>query len=263
MEHSSACTSRPGSNRERHVNTSAESRTPRSAPPPCPLRHDYLLRPVADMTAPGAVIGLTGGIGVGKSTVANLLADAGAHVIDVDGLGRTVLEPGNAAYAEVVDAFGPEIVSADSSIDRAALAAVVFGPNNRLGELEAITHPAMNDVMTEQIANATADVVVLDMAILVESQLGRTPTGTMYDRVIVVEAPTEVRVPRLLQRGLTAEDAKARMQAQASDLERRLVADVVVTNDGTEDDLANAVAMLMPTIEAWVHQGRIHKGSRQ
>ena len=114
------------------------------------------------------VVGLTGGIGSGKSTVAELMAELGAAVIDVDGLGREVLEPDGEAFTGVVDAFGPDVLAPDGSIDRAALAAMVFGPGQRLTELEAISHPAINQRLTGLLAEQGGDFVVLDIAVLAE-----------------------------------------------------------------------------------------------
>jgi dephospho-CoA kinase len=204
----------------------------------------------------GVVIGLTGGIGVGKSTVAGAFASRGALVIDVDQLGRDVLEPDGGAFARVAEVFGPQVVGADGRIDRRALAAAVFGIDSRLGELEAISHPAINDALAAALERATASIIVLDMAVLTESRLGWIDEVRRYHRVVVVEAPEETRLPRLVMRGMTANDAKSRMAAQASDAERRLLADLIVTNDGSLEDLDHDVARLWPTIQAWATQSR-------
>lgn len=205
----------------------------------------------------GAIIGLTGGIGVGKTTVAQLFKQRGARVVDVDGLGRDVLEPGGGAYDDVIAAFGQGIVTRDGSIDRAALATEVFGGHNRLDELEAISHPAINARLGELLDVSSASLVVLDMAVLVESRLGWFKGSQRYQRVIVVEAPAKVRLARLVARGMTEADARARMWAQSSDRERRARADLVVVNDGTETELDRDVTRLWPTIDAWIAQGRI------
>lgn len=180
------------------------------------------------------IVGLTGGMGAGKSTVAAMLAGRGATVIDVDALGREVLEPGGEAYTAVVARFGPVVVAADGRIDRAALAGVVFDNPAALADLQAISHPAINRVLDRRLDGVEAAVVVLDMAILVESHLGRDlPSGRGYDTVVVVEAPLEVRVARLVSaRGVNEADARARIAAQASDEARRAVADHVIVNDG-------------------------------
>lgn len=206
-----------------------------------------------------AVVGLTGGIGVGKSTVAAMLSNDGAVVVDVDAVGRDVLEPDGGAFEGVVDAFGTAILDDDGRIDRAALAAAVFGAENRLADLEAISHPAINDRLRDLVAHhagAGIELVVLDMAVLAESTLGRGPNGPIYDRVVVVEAPLALRLERLGGRGTGEADARARMAAQASDEERRLLADVVIVNDGDLAALRARVDTLAPSIAAWITQAR-------
>ena len=184
------------------------------------------------------VIGLTGGIGVGKSTVAAELERLGATVVDCDGLGRLVVEPDGRAYPALVERFGQGIVAADGTIDRPALAAIVFGDAGALADLNAITHPAIDLEIADAIAAADSPVVVLDMAVLVESELGRG----QYHEVVVVEAPVEVRLERLARdRGMSEDQARARMDSQASDDERRAVADHIIVNDGALDHLMEAV----------------------
>ncbi len=198
------------------------------------------------------VVGLCGGIGAGKSTVAALLADHGAVVVDVDALGRGVLtEPD--VLAAVVEEFGPGVVDHDGAIDRAALAAEVFACEGRLADLEAISHPAINRALGRRLdelaaADRPTDLVVLDMAVLVESDLGRLDDGRGYGEVVVVEADRDVRLRRLAGRGMDRADAEARMASQATDAERRAVADHVLVNDGDERDLARAVADLFPRL---------------
>lgn len=181
------------------------------------------------------VVGLTGGIGSGKSTVAAMFADRGAEVIDVDQLGRAVIAPGGAAVEAVVKRFGTEVRAADGSIDRGALAPIVFGDPAALADLNAISHPAIDALLDEQLDRLAVDrpdgVVILDMAVLTESTLGRTIRHP-YRQVVVVEAPTDVRIARLIARGHTPEDAAARMASQTGDAERRAIADFVITNDG-------------------------------
>ena len=193
------------------------------------------------------VVGLTGGIGVGKSTVAELLAGLGATIVDVDGLGREVIAPGGRAVDAVVARFGEQVRGADGGIARPALAAVVFGDSESLAALNAISHPAINELLDERldaVAAATPDAaVVLDMAVLTESTLGRGIRNP-YQQVIVVEAPREVRIGRLIGRGMTEADAVARMASQASDEERRAIADFVIDNGGDLDQLAARVAEL-------------------
>ena len=191
------------------------------------------------------VVGLTGGIGAGKSTAAARFAERGAAVIDVDAIGREVLAPGGRAEHGVVDAFGPGILNDDGHIDRGKVAAEVFGRPDRLAALEAVSHPAINAELDAQLKGfadrGEVQVVVLDMAVLAESRLGQLASGRGYTKVVVVEAPLEVRLPRLIERGLTEEQARARMASQASDSQRRALADHVIVNDASPEDLARAV----------------------
>jgi dephospho-CoA kinase len=175
------------------------------------------------------VVGLTGGIGAGKSTVAAMLAARGAHVIDVDALGRAVIAPGGRATDAVVAEFGPSVRGADGGVDRAALAGIVFADPDALARHLAIVHPAIDEEIRAALAALPRDAVaVLDMAVLAESRLGHG----QYATVVVVEAPAEVRVARAVARGMAADDVRARMANQANDDERRAIADVVLTNDG-------------------------------
>jgi dephospho-CoA kinase len=194
------------------------------------------------------IVGLTGGAGAGKSTVAALLAERGAVVIDVDAIGRQVLEPGGPAHGPVLARFGEGVADADGTIDRAALAAVVFSDPHELAALEAISHPAINAVLDRRLEALPDEAfVVLDMAILVGSRLGRDlPSGRGYDTVVVVEAPVDVRVGRLVeQRGMAEADARARIASQPGDEQRRAVADHVVVNDGDLAALTAAVDALV------------------
>jgi dephospho-CoA kinase len=182
-------------------------------------------------------IGLTGGIGSGKSTVSGLLAERGAVVVDADRIAREVVEPGSPGLAAVVEAFGSEVLTADGCLDRPALAAVVFADPEARARLDGIVHPLVRHRTAELVAAAPADAVVVnDVPLLVE-----TGQAASYDLVLVVEADPETRVARLVQRGLTAEDARARIAAQATDEQRRAVADVVLDNNGTPEHLAAQV----------------------
>ncbi|TQN43334.1 dephospho-CoA kinase [Blastococcus colisei] len=182
-------------------------------------------------------IGLTGGIGSGKSTVSALLAARGAVIVDADRIAREVLEPGTPGLAAVAEAFGDDVLAADGALDRTALAAVVFTDADARKRLDGIVHPLVRARATELAGAAPPDAVVVhDVPLLVET--GQAPS---YDLVLVVEADPAVRVARLVQRGLTAEDARARMAAQASDEERQAVADVVLDNSGTREQLEEQV----------------------
>ena len=215
------------------------------------------------MTARLRVIGLCGGIGAGKSTVARLLAERGATVIDVDDIGRDVLTQDNVRDAVVAE-FGDRVLDDDGYVDRGTLATLVFGDRapggkSRLSDLEAISHPAINKELARRLDALTGEMhtgqnprqatdkyhlVVLDMAVLVESDLGRLPDGRGYTEVVVVEAGRETRLERLVGRGMTVGDARARMASQVGDAERRAVADHVVVNDGDEAQLAGEVDRL-------------------
>lgn len=197
------------------------------------------------------VVGLTGGIGSGKSTVAALMAERGAVVIDVDALGREVIAPGGRAEAAVLAEFGPSIAGADGHIDRAALGRAVFGDAGALGRLTAISHPAINEVLAERLrALPAGTLAVLDMAILVESHLGQIGPELSYRKVVVVEAPVELRVQRAVARGMQEADVRSRIASQATDEQRRAVADFVVANDADLVSLAAHIDELMPLLAA-------------
>ena len=185
-------------------------------------------------------VGLTGGIGSGKSEVARLLAEHGAYVIDSDVLAREVVAPGTPGLAAVVEAFGPGILDAGGALDRAALAAIVFEDPEARARLNAIVHPLVGAAAAERYAAAPPDAVVVhDVPLLVEA--GMVP---LFDLVVVVDAPDDVRVERLVRRGLTEADARARIAAQATREERNSVAAHVVENTGGLDDLRERVAEL-------------------
>jgi dephospho-CoA kinase len=182
-------------------------------------------------------IGLTGGIGSGKSTVAALLAERGALVVDADRIAREVLEPGTAGLAAVVTEFGAGVLTPEGALDRPALASVVFGDPDARARLDALVHPLVRARAAELVAQAPPDaVVVQDVPLLVE-----TGQAGAYDLVLVVETELATRLARLVDRGLTAEDARARIASQATDEERRAVADVVLHNDGDRQELAAQV----------------------
>ncbi len=182
-------------------------------------------------------IGLTGGIGSGKSTVSALLAEHGAVVVDADRIAREVVEPGTPGLAAVVEAFGSGVLTPDGALDRPALAALVFADPEARRTLDGIVHPLVRARGRElESAAAPGSVVVHDVPLLVE-----TGQAASYDLVLVVLADVETRVARLVGRGLTAEDARARIAVQATDDQRRAVADVVLDNNGTPEHLAAQV----------------------
>jgi len=183
-------------------------------------------------------IGLTGGIGSGKSTVAGLLVDRGATLLDADAIVRELQEPGTPVFVAMVARWGDEVVTADGTLDRAAVAARVFTDPDELAALNAIVHPAVGDEMTRRRRDLakTDDTVVLDIPLLVES--GHEGLGG----VIVVDVDPEVALARLVaSRGLTVEDVGNRIAHQASREERLARADLVVDNGGSLDDLVHEV----------------------
>lgn len=178
-------------------------------------------------------VGLTGGVGSGKSTVARLLAEHGATIIDADAIAREVVEPGTPGYDAVVAHFGDAVVRPDGALDRPALAAIVFADDEQRNALNGIVHPLVGARMAELMQGAPPGaVVVWDVPLLVENGL-----ASEFDLVLVVEADVEIRVARLAARGMDEQDARARMARQASDEQRRAVAGQVIRNDGSLDEL--------------------------
>jgi dephospho-CoA kinase len=177
------------------------------------------------------VIGLTGGIGSGKSAVARMLAERGVPVVDADLLAREVVEPGRPAYEDIVREFGREVLAADGTIDRKRLGALIFGDDARRRRLNAITHPRIAAAGQEKIAAhaaAGAEVVFYEAALLVENQLHR-----MLDGLVVVSAPPEVQVARVVARdGLSEDEAHARLRAQLPLADKVAVATHVIDNSG-------------------------------
>ena len=184
------------------------------------------------------LIGLTGGIGAGKSAVAHRLAELGAIVIDADTIAREVVEPGTEGLTEVVAEFGPEVLTPSGELDRPALGRLVFADPQRRQALERIIHPRVRARSAEIVAAAPADAVIVnDIPLLVETEQAKN-----FPLVIVVLAAEDVRVARLMRdRDMTEQDARARIAAQATDEQRREVADIVIVNDGTLEDLNVAV----------------------
>ena len=197
------------------------------------------------------LVGLTGGIGAGKSTVAELLAARGAVIIDADQVARAVVEPGQPALKKLVERFGEGILDPDGRLVRGALAKIVFGDDEARRDLEAITHPAINDEFSRRVVEAPSDaIVVLDVPLLAESEQARKRP---YQTVIVVEAPRDVRLERLEARGVDRADAESRMAAQAGDEERRRIATHVVDNARDRADLERQID------EVWADLQRRHR----
>ncbi|WP_331446027.1 dephospho-CoA kinase [Streptomyces xanthochromogenes] len=179
-------------------------------------------------------VGLTGGIGAGKSEVSRLLVSYGAVLIDADRIAREVVEPGTPGLAAVVEAFGPAVLAVDGTLDRPGLGAIVFSDPDKLATLNRIVHPLVGARSAELEAAAGPDSVVIhDVPLLTENGL-----AALYDLVVVVDAAPETQLDRLVRlRGMTPQEAHARMAAQA-DRDRRLaVADLVIDNDGPLEDL--------------------------
>ena len=192
-------------------------------------------------------IGLTGGIGSGKSTVSALLAARGAVVIDADAITRELQQPGTPVFDAMVERFGPGIVAADGTLDRQAVADLVFNDPEALADLNGIVHPAVGAETTRRIVEQaeTDDLVVLDIPLLVESST-RTVAG-----IVVVDVDPEVAVRRLVEhRGMREDDVRARMARQATREERLARADIVLDNSGTVDELAAQIDARWAEIEA-------------
>lgn len=186
-------------------------------------------------------IGLTGGIGSGKSTVTATLAELGALVVDADALAREVVAPGTDGLAAVVERFGPGVLAADGALDRPALASAVFGDGAARADLEGILHPRIAERTAQLMAGARPDqIVVHDVPLLVEKRM-----GAAYHLVLVVDAHPETRLERLVAtRGMSPADARARMDHQASDDQRLAAADVVLSNEGTVEQVQEATRSL-------------------
>jgi dephospho-CoA kinase len=198
------------------------------------------------------VIALTGGIASGKSTVSARLAEHGAVIVDADKLAREVVEPGQPALEQIVAEFGQAVLEPDGSLNRPALGAIVFSDDAARHRLNEITHPAVWRRARELFeAAAAADpdaIVIYDVPLLVEASADRP---LHFDSVVVVNARREERLRRLMaERGLSQTEAEARLGAQASDEQRLAVADVVLDNDGTREDLMVAVDQLWATLTA-------------
>ena len=195
------------------------------------------------MTRPVHTIGVTGGIGSGKSSAVQILAELGAVVIDADRVGHEVYAPGTVGFDQVVTAFGRDIVGADGAIDRKRLGAIVFGDPPALGRLNAIVHPLIRDAVAQRVSAARASgraPIVVEAALLIEAKW-----DALVDEVWLVVAQREVIEQRLVsQRGMEPAAVAARMRAQLSDEERRAHAAVVIDNSGSRDQLRKQIERL-------------------
>jgi len=194
------------------------------------------------------LVGLTGGIGAGKSTVAAMLEARGAVVFDADRFARDAIDPGTPGYLQVVEAFGPGILTEEGDVDRQALGAMVFDDPEARRRLEAIVHPEVARRLAEALDpyRQTDRIVVYSVPLLVEAGL-----ATAFDVVVVVEAAEDVRVARLASaRAMTEVAARARIRVQASEDERKGAANLIVENDGTLEELEGNVARLWDALQA-------------
>jgi len=186
------------------------------------------------------LIGLTGGIASGKSTVSRLLAELGADVIDADLVAREVIEPGTTGFNSVVAKFGSGIVEDNGRISRESLAQIVFADPKKRLELEGIIHPLIRARTLELIQKSTSDVVVYAVPLLVEAKVDYP-----FDLVVTVESGIENQIERLVSdRGYSRQQAEARVEAQASSDERRARADIALENTGSIEELASQVSNL-------------------
>lgn len=191
-------------------------------------------------------LGLSGGIGSGKSTVAKIFADLGAVVIDADAIAKEVLEPGQVGYENVLLGFGETLLDTFGNIDRKILASLVFQDAEKLLKLESIVHPAVIARVSE-IRESLPDtsIVVYDTPLLVEKQL-----QDQFDKVLIVSADEDIRKERLVQRGLDLADIEARMANQVTDIQRTAVADFVIVNNGSMKELQEQVAKVWQQLSA-------------
>ncbi len=192
-------------------------------------------------------VGLTGGIGSGKSEVSRRLLSLGARLVDADAVAREVVEPGTPGLAEIVESFGERVLLADGSLDREAMGAIVFADDAMRERLNAIVHPLVGTRMQELVDEAPAEaIIVYDVPLLVENDL-----AALYDLVVVVDAPVELQVRRLTTlRGMTEEAARARIAAQATREQRTAVADRIIDNSGSLEALTAQIDELWSELSA-------------
>lgn len=197
----------------------------------------YLLRslPQAHSQGPASFLALSGGIGAGKSTIAHVLRGLGVFVVDADQLAREVLKPSHPVYEAVLANFGADLAFPDGSLDRRLLAQRAFSSPESTSLLNLLTHPAISALAWEQLKSAPQGSCALyDVPLLTTFE-----DASLFDVVIMVSTPEELRVNRLISRGLSEEDARARIRSQISDNERRKLASIWVENLGSEEDLAD------------------------
>jgi dephospho-CoA kinase len=190
-------------------------------------------------------VGLTGGIGAGKSTVADLFSQKGAVVIRSDELARQVIEPQTPGFQQVIDRFGQDFVNAEGYIDRAKLAQIVFHDDTALKDLENIIHPLVRSETNQIIGQHTSETIIVnEIPLLLEKKM-----ESLFDFLVIVISSEKNRLERLTQRGLTTEQAIARMAKQVSDDERKAAADFLIVNDGNLDQLEADVEKIWQTLQ--------------
>ncbi len=190
-------------------------------------------------------VGLTGGIGAGKSTVADLFSQKGAVVIRSDELARQVIEPQTPGFQQVIDRFGKDLVNAEGYIDRVKLAQIVFKDDAALKDLENIIHPLVRSKANEIIDQNTSETIIVnEIPLLLEKKM-----ESLFDFLVIVISSEKNRLERLAHRGLTAEQATARMAKQVSDDERKAAADFLIVNDGNLDQLEADVEKIWQTLQ--------------
>jgi dephospho-CoA kinase len=190
-------------------------------------------------------VGLTGGIGAGKSTVADLFSQKGAAVIRSDELARQVIEPQTPGFQQVVDRFGKDFVNSDGYIDRAKLAQVVFQDDAALKDLENIVHPLVRNKTNQIIEQHTSETIIVnEIPLLLEKKM-----ESLFDFLVIVISSEKNRLERLIKRGLTNEQAIARMAKQVTDEERKAAADFLIVNDGNLDQLEADVQKIWQTLQ--------------
>ena len=190
-------------------------------------------------------VGLTGGIGAGKSTVADLFSQKGAVVIRSDELARQVIEPQTPGFQQVIDRFGKEFVNSEGYIDRAKLAQIVFQDDAALKDLENIVHPLVRNKTNQIIDQHTSETIIVnEIPLLLEKKM-----ESLFDFLVIVISSEKNRLERLAQRGLTTEQATARMSKQVSDDERKAAADFLIVNDGNLDQLEADVEKIWQTLQ--------------
>jgi dephospho-CoA kinase len=197
---------------------------------------------------PPYIVGLTGGIGSGKSTVCAMLREKGALIVDADAVVHELQVPGTVVFDEMVEAFGREILSPDGTLDRPKLGSIVFGDDEKRQKLQSIVWPRVGERVAELIASAgDDDIVILDVPLMAESTEG---SRRLAQKIIVIDVSPETQVEHLAARGVAADVARARMAAQASREERLNIADHVLHNDGSLDELQKQVDALWDEILA-------------